>query len=143
MKLYSDILDLAIVVDAFHFKNNSEDDTFCQKETNPTLDSIPVGLDSERMVELQSLLEFENSESSESFFRYAGTLLAIVDNEALSNATFFVHRMFYEHNERQIFEVRARRQTCMDRGGDSGRVVAKVGGVLIGRAQGAGTGHCE
>ena len=51
MTLYSDILDLAIVVDAFHFKNHSEDDTFCQKETNPTLDSIPVGLDSERMVE--------------------------------------------------------------------------------------------
>ena len=105
MALYAALLEKAIVVDCFHFEGHSETDTFCQEQTNPTLERVPVGLSGERTVELAALMEFENSESSEQFFRYAGRFEHVLGGMAISNATFYVHRMFWIHNERQIQEV--------------------------------------
>ena len=62
-------------------------------QTNPTLDLLPVGFDGTKRVELQELLEFENSESSEQLFRWlqAGPAQAHyqeINEMAISNATF-------------------------------------------------------
>ena len=107
MELFAAILDKAIIVDQFHFKCHSEDDTFCMTQTNPTLDWLPVGFDGKERVELQELLEFENSESSEQLFRWLGLLKHLLNEMAISNATFFVHRMVWLKNERTIRTVRA------------------------------------
>jgi len=104
MALYRKILDKVIVVDRFHFKNHKETDHYCMKQTNPTLEVIPVGLE-DRPVALQELMEGENSESSEQLFRWMGRLKHIINEMALSRATFFIHRMVWIHNERTVEEA--------------------------------------
>ena len=90
MALFRKVLSKAIVVDNFHFKNHKKSDKYCQTQTNPTLEWIPVGLDGTEKVELQPLLEGENSESSEQLFRRLGRLRHIVNEMAISRATFYV-----------------------------------------------------
>ena len=51
----------------------------------------------------------ENSESSEQLFRSLGRLKHIINEMALSRATYFMHRMLWIKNERTILE------TCLDR----------------------------
>lgn len=107
MALYRKILSKAMIVDRFHFKNHkgaTGEDAYCAKETNPTLDRIPVGLDSKEFVDLQELIEGENSESSEQLFRWMGRLKQMANKMALSRATFFYHRMVWLKNERTIIE---------------------------------------
>jgi hypothetical protein len=65
---------------------------------------IPVGLE-DRPVALQELMEGENSESSEQLFRWMGRLKHIINEMALSRATFFIHRMVWIHNERTVEEA--------------------------------------
>jgi hypothetical protein len=110
MALFREMLSKVIVVDQFHFRNHTDDDEYCMRETNPTLDEIPVGAESEHIVhDLQSLLEGENSESSEQLFRWMGLLKHIINQMSLSRATYFMHRMVWLKNERTI------RENCMDK----------------------------
>ena len=107
MALFRKMLSKAIVVDRFHFRNHkgkTGEDEYCARETNPDLEWIPVGLNGDEKVELQRLMEGENSESSEQLFRWMGRLRFIINEMAISRATFYVHRMVWQHNIRTIIE---------------------------------------
>ena len=86
--LYEWLNELAVFVDNFHFGNHSEDDEFCQQNTNPDL--------------YPELSMDTDTEACEEIFRWWSQFKVMLNHMGNAKARYFIEEMRISHNERTL-----------------------------------------